>query len=50
MVLDGELIEALQDACEQEKGPRQRGKAPRTAKTAKRETDAGGYDGGAGSG
>ncbi|MCW2877140.1 MAG: hypothetical protein JWQ95_1240 [Sphaerisporangium sp.] len=47
MVLDGELIKALQEACEKEKGLRQRGKTP---KTAKRKTDADGYDDGAGSG
>jgi hypothetical protein len=47
IVLDGELIKALQEACEKEKGLRQRGKTP---KTAKRKTDADGYDDGAGSG
>lgn len=60
MVPDGELAEALDEAAEQEKGLRQRGKTPTTATLAKTETgtgtgtgtgtDAGGYDAGAGSG
>ena len=52
MVLDGELAEALEEAAEQEKGLRQRGKTPTTATPAKTGTgtDAGGYDAGAGSG
>ncbi|MCP2344520.1 transposase [Nonomuraea roseoviolacea subsp. carminata] len=51
MALDSELVELLEQAAEQEKGLRQRGKTPATAtpmKTA--ETKGGGYDGGAGSG
>ncbi|SNT55604.1 Transposase [Streptosporangium subroseum] len=46
MVLDGELVKALQEASVQEKGLRQRGKTPRTAKT-ETATNVGGYDGGA---
>jgi transposase len=47
MVLDGELVKTLEDACEQEKGLRQRGKTPRTANPAKTGTNASGYDDGA---
>jgi transposase len=57
MVLDGELAEALEEAVEQEKGMRQRGKTPTTATLTtetetetETETGVGGYDGGAGSG
>ena len=56
MVLDGELAEALEEAAEQEKGLRQRGKTPRTATPAKTrtgtgtKTDDGDYGDGAGSG
>jgi transposase len=52
MVLDGELLKALEEAAEQEKGLRQRDKTPRTANPAKtgKTTNAGGYDGVAESG
>ncbi len=55
MVLDGELVKALEEASEREKGLHQRGKNLRTAtKTAKTGTgtgtNAGGYAGGAGYG
>ncbi len=56
MVLDGELVKALEEAWEQEKGLRQRGKTPTTAKAAgtgtetAARTNAGDYDHGAGSG
>jgi transposase len=46
MVMDPELLEALEKAAEQEKGLRQRGKTPTTA-TANAKTNVGGYDGGA---
>lgn len=35
MILDGELVKALEEAAEQEKGLPQRGKPPRTADSAK---------------
>jgi hypothetical protein len=52
MVLDAELVAALEQAAEQEKGLHQRGESPRTATLAKTgtELDADGYDCGAGSG
>jgi transposase len=53
MVVDPELLEALEKAAEQEKGLRQRGKTPRTANpatTGNVKMSAGGYDGGAGYG
>jgi transposase len=52
MVLDGELAAALQEAAEQEKGLRQRGKTPATVTLAKTGTATGdgGYAAGTGSG
>ncbi|MEV4382975.1 IS5 family transposase [Streptosporangium sp. NPDC049644] len=49
MILDGEVVKALEEAAEQEKGLRQRGKTPRTANPAKTGTgtNPGGYDCGA---
>jgi transposase len=49
MVLDGELLKALEKAAEQEKGLHQRGKTPRTANPVETgtKTNAGGYDDGA---
>jgi hypothetical protein len=52
MVLDAELVKALEKAAEQEKGLRQRGKTPTTANPAetKVKANAGGHDDGAASG
>ncbi len=54
MICGDELLEALEQACEQEKGLRQRGKTLKTAKTTKTvtaaRTNAGGYDDGTASG
>lgn len=54
MVLDGALVQALEEAAEQERGLHRRGKTPKSAGPAKTRTgmgaDAGGYDCGAGSG
>ncbi|MGI5292082.1 hypothetical protein ACQEVF_53470 [Nonomuraea polychroma] len=54
MVLDGELVQVLEEAAEQERGLSQRGKTPKTADPAKTGTgmraEAGGYGCGAGSG
>ncbi|MGI5490487.1 hypothetical protein [Microtetraspora malaysiensis] len=51
MALDDELITALEEAAEQEKGLRQRGKTPKTATMGTRtKVNDGDYDCGGGSG